>query len=88
MARTVAILGGTGPEGTGLANRLARAGEHVVIGSRDALRAQEVAKQLREQIGGSAQIGGTDNPSAAAISFSGSSELALARIAAADLIVS
>jgi NADPH-dependent F420 reductase len=60
MARTVAILGGTGPEGTGLANRLARAGEHVVIGSRDPLRAQEVAKQLREQ------IGGTDNPSAAA----------------------
>jgi 8-hydroxy-5-deazaflavin:NADPH oxidoreductase len=64
MARTVAILGGTGPEGTGLANRLARAGEHVVIGSRDAQRAQEVAKQLREQIGGSAQIGGTDNASA------------------------
>src|ERR1700724_3855777 len=66
MARTVAVLGGTGPEGTGLANRLARAGEHVVIGSRDPLRAQEVAKHLREQIGGSAQIGGTDNASAAA----------------------
>ncbi|MGA2428728.1 MAG: NADPH-dependent F420 reductase [Candidatus Acidiferrum sp.] len=64
MARTIAILGGTGPEGTGLANRLARAGEHVVIGSRDAQRAQEAAKQLREQIGGSAQIGGTDNASA------------------------
>ena len=31
---------------------------------------------------------GTDNPSAAAISFSGSVELALARIAAADLMVS
>jgi predicted dinucleotide-binding enzyme len=52
MARTVAILGGTGPEGTGLANRLARAGEHVVISSRDPQRAQDVAKQLREQIGG------------------------------------
>jgi 8-hydroxy-5-deazaflavin:NADPH oxidoreductase len=66
MARTIAILGGTGPEGTGLANRLSRAGEHVVIGSRDVQRAQEAAKQLREQIGGSAQIGGTDNASAAA----------------------
>jgi 8-hydroxy-5-deazaflavin:NADPH oxidoreductase len=64
MPRTVAILGGTGPEGTGLANRFARAGEHVIIGSRDAQRAQEVAKRLREQIGGSAQIGGTDNASA------------------------
>src|SRR5271163_716570 len=66
MARTVAILGGTGPEGTGLANRFARAGEHVVIGSRDPQRAQDVAKQLREQIGGLTQIGGTDNASAAA----------------------
>lgn len=65
MPRTIAILGGTGPEGTGLANRLARAGEHVVIGSRDAQRAQDAAKQLREQIGASARINGTDNASAA-----------------------
>jgi NADPH-dependent F420 reductase len=64
MARTIAILGGTGPEGTGLANRLARASEHVVIGSRDAQRAQDTAKQLRAQIGGSVQIDGTDNLSA------------------------
>jgi hypothetical protein len=49
-----------------LANRLARAGEHVLIGSRDAQRAQDVAKQLRDQIGGTAEIGGTDNASAAA----------------------
>jgi NADPH-dependent F420 reductase len=66
MARTIAILGGTGPEGSGLANRLARAGEAIVIGSREGQRAQESAKQLREQIGGSAQIQGTDNTSAAA----------------------
>ncbi len=39
MARKIAILGGTGPEGSGLANRLARAGEHIVIGSREAHRA-------------------------------------------------
>ena len=66
MARKIAILGGTGPEGSGLANRLARAGEHIVIGSRDAGRAQETAQQLRNQIGGAAQIDGADNAAAAA----------------------
>jgi len=66
MARKIAILGGTGAEGTGLANRLARAGEHIVIGSREVQRAQETAARLREQIGGPAQIEGSDNSSAAA----------------------
>jgi hypothetical protein len=66
MARKIAILGGTGAEGSGLAYRLAKAGEHIVIGSRDAARAEETAKNLRERIGGSAQIEGMDNVSAAA----------------------
>jgi NADPH-dependent F420 reductase len=66
MARKIAILGGTGPEGSGLANRLARAGEHIVIGSREASRAQEAAQQLRARIGGAAQIEGADNAAAAA----------------------
>ena len=66
MARKIAILGGTGPEGSGLANRLARAGEHIVIGSRDAARAEETARQLRAHIGGSAQIEGLVNSAAAA----------------------
>jgi NADPH-dependent F420 reductase len=66
MARTIAILGGTGPEGTGLASRLARAGEQIVIGSREASRAQEAAQQLRSQLGGSAQIEGAENAAAAA----------------------
>lgn len=66
MARKIAILGGTGPEGSGLANRLARAGEHIVIGSREASRAQEMAQQLRNQIGGAVQIEGADNAAAAA----------------------
>lgn len=66
MARKIAILGGTGAEGAGLACRLAKAGENIVIGSRDAARAQEAAKQLRARIGGSAQIEGMDNASAAA----------------------
>jgi NADPH-dependent F420 reductase len=68
MARKIGILGGTGAEGSGLANRWARAGEHVLIGSRDAARAQETAKQIRERIGDTAQIEGLDNASAAAAS--------------------
>src|SRR6267154_4593649 len=66
MARKIAILGGTGAEGSGLAYRLAKAGEHILIGSRDAARAQETAKQLRDRIGSGAQVEGLDNPSAAA----------------------
>jgi NADPH-dependent F420 reductase len=44
----VGIFGGTGPAGRGLAVRLAAVGEHVVIGSRDAARAEEVAGKLVE----------------------------------------
>jgi len=66
MPRKIAILGGTGSEGSGLAYRLAQAGENVLIGSRDAARAQETAKRLRERIGGDSQIEGMDNASAAA----------------------
>ena len=66
MTRRIAILGGTGPEGSGLAYRWAKAGEQVLIGSRDGARAEEAAKQLRERIGGAAQIEGMDNASAAA----------------------
>jgi 8-hydroxy-5-deazaflavin:NADPH oxidoreductase len=42
----VAIVGGTGPFGRGLAGRLAAAGDEVVIGSRDAERARETAAEL------------------------------------------
>jgi NADPH-dependent F420 reductase len=66
MARKIAILGGTGAEGSGLAFRMAKAGEHILIGSREAARAQETARLLRERIGGAALIEGLDNPSAAA----------------------
>lgn len=65
MARKIAILGGTGPEGLGLANRFARAGEHIVIGSRDITRATEAALQLRGRIGTAANVEGADNATAA-----------------------
>lgn len=60
----IAIIGGTGPEGMGLANRWLRAGESVIIGSRSAERAQAAAGQLRRQID-NAQVSGTDNSQAA-----------------------
>jgi len=66
MTRKVGILGGTGPEGSGLAYRWAKAGEEIVIGSRDAQRAAETATQLRERIGASARIESADNATAAA----------------------
>lgn len=66
MSRSIAILGGTGPEGLGLARRWAKAGETVIIGSRDAARADEAARNLKEIVGASAQISGMENSAAAA----------------------
>src|SRR5258708_12572030 len=50
---TIAIVGGTGPEGSGLALRWARAGETVIIGSRDPKRASQTANRIPEKTGGS-----------------------------------
>ena len=46
VPRTIAIVGGTGAEGSGLAQRLARAGAHVLIGSRDLKRAAAAAARI------------------------------------------
>lgn len=48
----VGVLGGTGPQGKGLAYRLARAGQQVVIGSRAADRAEAAAAELGHGIRG------------------------------------
>jgi len=66
MKRTIAILGGTGPEGSGLAYRWARAGETIVIGSRDAQRAEEAARRIAVKAGAAARIRGAENSQAAA----------------------
>ncbi len=65
MSETVAILGGTGPQGQGLALRLARAGVTVALGSRDAARATEIASSLNTT-GGVDNISGYDNAGAVA----------------------
>lgn len=59
-AGTVGLIGGTGPEGRGLALRLAEAGVPVRIGSRRAERAEEAAADVREAVAG-ADVAGDVN---------------------------
>ena len=54
----IGFIGGTGPEGKGLALRFAMAGEKVAIGSRDAQRAQEAADEVGELHDGLSVSGG------------------------------
>lgn len=60
----IAILGGTGDQGLGLALRFAKAGRHVVIGSRKADRAHAAADEVRAQVPG-ANVEGFENAQAA-----------------------
>ncbi len=61
----IGILGGTGPEGRGLALRLSQAGFPVIIGSRKpdqaALKAEELRLRLKEEGGSAADISGLEN---------------------------
>src|SRR5271166_30191 len=83
MSRPIAIIGGTGPAGMGIAFRWARAGETVIIGSRDAVRAQQAAETIRKRAGAHAQVSGMENSAACAASdllvltvpFAGQAEL-------------
>ena len=58
--RPIAVLGGTGPEGFGLALRWAQAGETVIIGSRDAQRARAAADKIKERTPGG-NVSGDEN---------------------------
>ena len=66
MTRPIAVLGGSGPEGSGLALRWAQAGETVIIGSRDAQRAQSAADKIKQRAGSSAKVSGAENVAACA----------------------
>lgn len=62
---TIAIIGGTGPQGQGLALRFALAGVPVALGSRDGARAEEIAASLRAKLPPeAAAITGHDNAEA------------------------
>ncbi len=63
----IAILGGTGPQGSGLALRFAMAGINVVLGSRNATRAKEIAQELSRKLTSCpGTISGLDNDGAVA----------------------
>lgn len=52
MTKTIAVLGGTGNEGPGLALRWAKSGKYkVIIGSRQAEKGERVAAALNERLG-------------------------------------
>jgi 8-hydroxy-5-deazaflavin:NADPH oxidoreductase len=63
----VAVIGGTGDEGFGLATRWARAGIEVIIGSRQVAKAQDAARRL-VALDAKAAVRGMENPEAAAAS--------------------
>lgn len=63
---TVGVLGGTGPQGRGLAVRLAAAGQRVLLGSRDADRALDLAEETARRArsiaaDGEVSVGGDSN---------------------------
>jgi 8-hydroxy-5-deazaflavin:NADPH oxidoreductase len=64
VAEPIPIIGGTGALGYGLARRWARAGQSVVIGSREASRAEEAAERVRAGVQG-ARVEGFQNAEAA-----------------------
>ncbi len=65
IRHTIALIGGTGPQGRGLAYRFARHGHDVVIGSRDAERAAASATEIRDR-GITGQVSGAANADALA----------------------
>ena len=67
LPERVSVIGATGEEGFGLAARWARAGVEIVVGSRDAGRADDAAKRLLELVP-EGRVSGLENPEAAAAS--------------------
>ena len=65
LLMTIAVLGGTGKEGKGLAYRWAKAGYKVLIGSRSSERAVTAASEIMELLEGASSVVGTSNLEAA-----------------------
>ncbi len=65
MSESIAILGGTGDQGLGLALRFCQAGRKVIIGSRKAERAVEAAENVRSRVA-DADVEGFGNEEATA----------------------
>ncbi len=65
LLMTIAVLGGTGKEGKGLAYRWAQAGYKILIGSRSAEKAVTAASEIMELLEGSSSVVGLSNHEAA-----------------------
>ena len=63
---TIGVIGGTGPQGTGLGFRFALAGHTVLLGSRSAERAEAAAAGLADRLSSGGPLSGTENARAAA----------------------
>ncbi|NPV76768.1 MAG: NADPH-dependent F420 reductase [Anaerolineae bacterium] len=63
--RTIAIIGGTGKEGKGLAYRWAKAGYRIIIGSRQIEKAQAAAEDVAKLLSDPSVVSGETNPVAA-----------------------
>jgi NADPH-dependent F420 reductase len=80
---TIAVIGGTGPQGKGLGYRFARSGHDVILGSRSEERAVDAAEELDERVAGAGTVRGATNAKAAeasdivllAVPFEGHDEL-------------
>ncbi len=66
LMRPIAIIGGTGPAGMGLALRWARAGQTIIVGSRDEKKAQVTAAAVEHRAGKQARVSGMENNAACA----------------------
>ena len=66
LVTTIGFIGGTGPEGKGLAYRFALAGHDVVVGSRSAERAEEAAREIAQHAGSSNARGAANEDAARA----------------------
>ena len=66
MPHTIALIGGTGPEGRGLATRFALAGHRVILGSRDPAHGAAAAAELASALDGARVEGGSNEHAASA----------------------
>jgi 8-hydroxy-5-deazaflavin:NADPH oxidoreductase len=94
---TIAVIGGTGPQGRGLAYRWARHGHSVVVGSRAKDRASATAEEILARVPGGSVSGAANADAAAsaevvvlAVPYDGHDELveSLADVLAGKLVIS
>jgi NADPH-dependent F420 reductase len=77
---TVGVLGGTGPQGRGLGVRLAAAGQAVLLGSRDAERAVEVAAEVTQRAAAATADGRATVQGGSNVDVAGASDLVIVAV--------